>query len=61
MLSSHRDKVHTSSGNHTPGCELPSRTARTNAAVEYPTDLKMDPKRKGNLFELSVPSGKMTS
>lgn len=30
----------TSSGNHTPGCVLPSRTARTNAAVDTPTDLR---------------------
>jgi hypothetical protein len=29
----------TSSGNQTPGRVLPSRTARTNAAAEYPTDL----------------------
>lgn len=32
--------VHTSSGNHTPGCVLPSRIARTNADVAVPTDLK---------------------
>lgn len=34
------DAVYTSSGNQTPGCVLPSRTARANAAVEFPTDLK---------------------
>lgn len=35
-------KLHffTSSGNHTPGCVLPSRIAIANAAVAVPTDLK---------------------
>ena len=32
--------IHTSSGNQTPGCVLPSSMARANAATEYPTDLK---------------------
>lgn len=30
----------TSSGNQTPGCVLPSRTASANAAVALPTDLE---------------------
>lgn len=32
--------VHTSSGNQTPGFVLPSRIARANAAVAFPTDLQ---------------------
>ena len=32
--------IYTSSGNQTPGCVLPSRTASTNAAVAFPTDLQ---------------------
>lgn len=32
--------IHTSSGNQTPGCVLPSRIATANAAVAVPTDLK---------------------
>jgi hypothetical protein len=30
-----------SSGNQTPGCVLPSRTAKANAAVAKPTDLSI--------------------
>lgn len=32
--------THTSSGNQTPGCVLPSRIASAKAAVAIPTDLK---------------------
>jgi hypothetical protein len=36
----YRASLHTSSGNQTPGFVLPSRTARTNAAIAFPTDLE---------------------
>jgi len=40
FLSSSIQALLTSSGNQTPGWVLPSRTAKANAAVAKPTDLK---------------------
>lgn len=45
-------KTLTSSGNQTPGCVFPSRTASANAAVALPTDLEdKSPKTLQSLYE----------